>query len=515
MLGVLARYTLTPAPSAAGYFTSRNCLREVRATEARELPVLLVHEKDVHKGGLPIEASVDECPDELRGFVFGKVNARRQVLVWHRVTAFQLCTLKEIARTVLNLTPLYLNEPLDVYLRVDCDVEDLHFPVPVVAYAPVNNIGCWRVATEIARSFSRELFVRDEPPSAWAHTAGERVEEGGGGGATTSSPAVTSRLSLAEISRQASAWATSLEGMSGFAVAAGPPDLDRCRQIFLLYFNRNTWHGAAGRELAAEVRIALEVGAEIVMLHESDPERDGCEFNHFFGTTPVDLINLGLYEPIAVLMANGPHRRVSLSLAAQAMGARRRAARRVSLHRGRSFVGGAAELSLDTVGGEESVGTDQDPRTITLASESSRNADKAPAAAASSRSEGKAPVVAEPQLDTRLEPDDLCPLCLEPLELENTDRTSIMRMPVCGHRLHTHCALDMAGRHGYECPVCRTAHPALQKPRPADGGGSSSCTSPKQPSQHHTPRTRARVVSTARHRCLGGIYEHVHTPGCS
>ena len=242
------------------------------------------------------------------------------------------------------------------------------------------------------------------------------------------------------------------------------------------------------------------------MLHESDPERDGCEFNHFFGTTPVDLINLGLYEPIAVLMANGPHRRVSLSLAAQAMGARRRAARRVSLHRGRSFVGGAAELSLDTVGGEESVGTDQDPRTITLASESSRNADKAPAAAASSRSEGKAPVVAEPQLDTRLEPDDLCPLCLEPLELENTDRTSIMRMPVCGHRLHTHCALDMAGRHGYECPVCRTAHPALQKPRPADGGGSSSCTSPKQPSQHHTPRTRARVVSTARHRCLGGIY---------
>ncbi|EOD36875.1 hypothetical protein EMIHUDRAFT_201153 [Emiliania huxleyi CCMP1516] len=317
-----------------GYFTSRNCLREVRSTAERKLPVILVHERDVNKGGLPYEASMDECPEDLREFVFGKEGAMRDVLEWHRVTVFQLCTLKEIARVVLDYTPLYLDDQiLDVYLKTDCEVEDLTFASPVAAYASPNNVGCRRAIRELAKTFrSSDFFVRLEPPAEWvdpAVLARRRLEEGEGelGGASAGSN-------------------VSLSGTgTGSGPGRVPRNLEKRRQIFLLYLNRNTWHGAAGVELAAEVRLALEIGAEIVMLHENDPERDGCEFGHFFGTTPVDLINNGLFKPLAVALMTGPHRRVSLSLAAQAMGAtRKRVAKRMSFHRSSS---GSADDLLD------------------------------------------------------------------------------------------------------------------------------------------------------------------------
>ena len=41
----------------------------------------------------------------------------------------------------------------------------------------------------------------------------------------------------------------------------------------------------------------------------------------FFETTPPDLINDGLYSTIAIALYETPHRKISLALAAQAMGA--------------------------------------------------------------------------------------------------------------------------------------------------------------------------------------------------
>jgi len=109
-----------------GYFQSRNCLREVRAAMQRSKPLLLVLETDATKGGFSIEDARDECPEELRDFVFGPASAERDVVPWHRVTAFQLCSLKEIAKTVLWYTPLYEDKPaLDVYLDTDLSVDRL------------------------------------------------------------------------------------------------------------------------------------------------------------------------------------------------------------------------------------------------------------------------------------------------------------------------------------------------------------------------------------------------------
>lgn len=48
---------------------------------------------------------------------------------------------------------------------------------------------------------------------------------------------------------------------------------------------------------------------------------------------------------------------------------------------------------------------------------------------------------------------DLCPVCLDPLEREDS---SLMRMPDCNHCLHTRCALE-AATYSTSCPVCRTS----------------------------------------------------------
>ena len=56
--------------------------------------------------------------------------------------------------------------------------------------------------------------------------------------------------------------------------------------------------------------------AQIVMIHENDVQRDGCEFEHFFVTRPQDLIDAGLYTSIALAFHPTPHREVSLALPA-------------------------------------------------------------------------------------------------------------------------------------------------------------------------------------------------------
>ena len=72
----------------------------------------------------------------------------------------------------------------------------------------------------------------------------------------------------------------------------------------------------------------------IVLVHEADPAKGGCEFGTFFGTTPQGLIDEGIYKDIAIALHRPPHRAVSLALVAQALGATKDAAR-LAARRGR------------------------------------------------------------------------------------------------------------------------------------------------------------------------------------
>ena len=70
-----------------------------------------------------------------------------------------------------------------------------------------------------------------------------------------------------------------------------------------------------------QVRTARAADIRVVFVHECDPALGGCEFSHFFQTTPQDLIADGLYARVAVAFHTGLHRMVSLCLLARELGA--------------------------------------------------------------------------------------------------------------------------------------------------------------------------------------------------
>ena len=91
---------------------------------------------------------------------------------------------------------------------------------------------------------------------------------------------------------------------------------------FLLYLNDKTYQGDAGEKLAEELRKACttEPLPIVIMAHENDRMRGGCEFDTFFSTTPYDLITDGLYSALAFSMYPGEkHRAVSMALLRKAL----------------------------------------------------------------------------------------------------------------------------------------------------------------------------------------------------
>ena len=50
-----------------------------------------------------------------------------------------------------------------------------------------------------------------------------------------------------------------------------------------------------------------------------------------------------------------------------------------------------------------------------------------------------------------------CPICLYPM----IDSKQVMYMPICGHCIHTTCALS-AAQYDVRCPVCRTRDPLIE-----------------------------------------------------
>ena len=148
------------------YFNSRNCLREIRAALSQQKPLVLMHEYDPAKGGLPLRDSRDECPENMQAIIFDGVpytpivsatgevtfsiarannppgDTRRsrktsddlmssrvssftprfkdgpksrfseadratEVIAWHRIRDFQLLSLKLLCQRVLKASPLY------------------------------------------------------------------------------------------------------------------------------------------------------------------------------------------------------------------------------------------------------------------------------------------------------------------------------------------------------------------------------------------------------------------------
>ena len=191
-------------------------------------------------------------------------------MVWHRIADFQAVSLIQIAEDILLGSPAYA-EHVSLPLVIPGTLADQRLVLPerVRLYASPNNPGALRAATALASEYEGQgikVITRANDDGSWDRTH------------------------------------------------------------FFLYLNRDTFVGedmSMGAALAAEVRCARQqADLPIVMAHENDVELRGCEFGHFFGTTPNDLITDGLYTALAVAFVSGAaERRVSYALCAKLLGA--------------------------------------------------------------------------------------------------------------------------------------------------------------------------------------------------
>merc|ERR1712060_1026208 len=62
----------------------------------------LVHEMDETKGGVKLQEAHDECPEDIRGFIF---NGRKPIR-WHRLADFQSLSIKLIGEAIVRAMPM-------------------------------------------------------------------------------------------------------------------------------------------------------------------------------------------------------------------------------------------------------------------------------------------------------------------------------------------------------------------------------------------------------------------------
>ena len=333
-----------------GYFKSGNCLREARFTVAKRKPIALVHDGD--KAGMSVgDIRRDECPDDLRSSIFDG----RDVIEWHRIKEFQLISLKLLAEQLVcgcavpqgdggspggsgaastaataatAASPSSSSSPqhFRLYLPGEASRQrrTFHAPVPLV-YASPHNPGALEAAQALQAGMGTGAtfrFTTDDVslrPAASRHQHHHHHHR----------HAHHHHNSPNGQSRSVGAGAAAAGAAAAGEGAAEGPHRHAHRSSargeathFLLYLNQATFVGGHGSLLAAELREARAAGAPaVVMVHETDVTRGGCEFATFFSTTPQDLIRDGLYKALALALYSGPFWPASVALVARALGA--------------------------------------------------------------------------------------------------------------------------------------------------------------------------------------------------
>ena len=414
------------------YFTSRNCLREVKASLEAQRPLVLVHEQQEDKGGGPLEALRAECREEMRSYLFDG----HMPIVWHRISHYQNLTLKLIATEMLRHGPKYHDS-------LHSSSSQLAHFIATAHHSSRNSLRQEELtpSERMSRKLSLVEWLRVQaakPPAMQEQEAAATVKvQAVVRGHSTRQMSLGALIPGKELSlvlpgeinvgklalpRPLVLWCSAANpGAAAIAqeltrsLASGSHvvrvverrpnarllDAQGESAAMLLYLNKDTWAGqpsvlehdvrntysfahglGAGLvrmgsnmwELARTASNMREPGSagsgrsasdadkiRIVLVHENDLAKGGCEFGTFFATTPQGLIEEGIYKDIAIALHTPPHRAVSLALLAQALGATKDAARQAA-RQGRasrvSFSSASASSSPGAGGGAAAVGGD-------------------------------------------------------------------------------------------------------------------------------------------------------------
>jgi hypothetical protein len=273
-------------------------LRELDATFEHKKPYFIMHEADEDRGGMPLHVLRKDFESVRPDAAAELFSDSTPIITWHRVQDYQLMSLLMTAELMIHEMPSYSNlkQPPKLFLRGNILSKSFRFKVKPAVYVSANNPGAMEMANELHGKYGDAglTISRQMPPEFAAYDISNMQPEEDEASADYSPGKMRRLLSTAP--------------------STG------CTHM-LLYLCKETFVGDAGRLLAHEIREANRLSLRIVMVHECDPDKNGCPFAQFFRTTPEDLISGGLYGAIANAFHPEPHRQISFASVAVSLGA--------------------------------------------------------------------------------------------------------------------------------------------------------------------------------------------------
>jgi len=309
--GYVNRTSIILVYCSKGYFTSKNCMRELVASTTLQKPIIALTDPDASRGGMSLaevhsqlieadalaikwgfhgadtpssgteyqEAYLWPGGEMLHEYLFGE----HEPIEWNRIGHFQDITMRQVAERLL----------------------------PDAA-------GATYVDREIVSAELKPL----PPPKASFHVFCSQLNPG--------AMALMEELSRARgFQLQLGPAATDEKTVNVLHVTHNADQLCSSDHM-LLYLTAQTWtRPFESTALRDELLLALELGVHVQLAHEmpgagGQEERFGCEFGDFFGhpdgATPANLLKRGIYSEIAVPLKGGPWREASMVLMGMALG---------------------------------------------------------------------------------------------------------------------------------------------------------------------------------------------------
>jgi len=303
---------------------------------------ILVHEADAFKGGAGLEELRMELTNVSHRIAI--FSDDKSVIKWFRLVDFQLQSLQLIVQQMLMSTPKYRNktEPLELYIPGSILDKPLAFPHQVVLYASRHNPGAAEAAEELRVTYNQVRWTDTPPLSFQMSQSQRRLKLPARQKRYTSSSRRSQQEDTPPSDRLSNVHPTTGAALAPGAstrelvpAITGPPHASQrtssadhsdpatpLASHFLLYLNRHTYCGPEGASLETEIKKAWAAKLKIVLLHEKDNARGGCEFETFLLTTAQCLIEEGLYRRQLATPFEGDetHRKVSRALFAKALG---------------------------------------------------------------------------------------------------------------------------------------------------------------------------------------------------
>ena len=241
-----------------GYFASRNCRREIDAAIRLSKPVIIIYEGNE----VVLECMKNECSKYCNGnepyLLQILEHLKENSTPWVNEDIFAAQALKNICTMLLGYLPYYQRYPneLSVGVCVPGELGPVHLTNPVNLLVCRANFGSLEVAHE-AKSLLKEndstlLSIID--PIADAEELDGVLS--------------VKRSELVDSPRQAK---------------------PATKQVLILYLNSKIFKDD-GEELTFLLKHAINLKIKIVLLHELDLQRSGCEFDVFFHLTPMELL---------------------------------------------------------------------------------------------------------------------------------------------------------------------------------------------------------------------------------